>query len=63
MTIRDIQDNKTCSRCGVKFHCMVENIADCHCNQQVIKEEIVRVLHEKYSDCLCEACLIELTAE
>ncbi|HEY6502898.1 MAG TPA: cysteine-rich CWC family protein, partial [Chitinophagaceae bacterium] len=42
------------------FECKTENISDCQCNGISFTPEEKTFIEEKYNDCLCRSCLLEL---
>ena len=51
---------KTCEKCGVAFKCGAKTDTRCWCNAYAVTEESLKNIREKYNDCLCEKCLIEM---
>lgn len=51
---------KTCPRCNNTFECKAGDITQCQCyNIQLSTEERV-FIEERYQDCVCDNCLLEL---
>jgi hypothetical protein len=50
-------ENKHCGRCQGSFECKVDNILECQCYGVSMSDEEKAFIAEKYSDCLCRACL------
>ena len=46
---------KICPECGKEFECTHD--IGCFCGNYTVSEENLKLLKEKYSDCLCEDCL------
>lgn len=53
-------EEKKCPRCGKTFECKVGNVNECQCNGILFNEEEKKFIGEKYNDCLCRDCLLEL---
>jgi hypothetical protein len=53
-------EEKKCPRCGCSFECKVGNVNQCQCNGISFTEEEKKFIGEKYNDCLCRDCLLEL---
>ncbi|MBS1973582.1 MAG: cysteine-rich CWC family protein, partial [Bacteroidetes bacterium] len=51
---------KRCPRCHAKFECKVGNVANCQCSGIAFSVEEKAFLEERYNDCLCRNCLLEL---
>lgn len=49
---------KTCPRCNKTFICSIGKT--CWCNKAELNEKQRNLLREKYFDCLCNTCLIEI---
>ncbi len=54
---------KICERCNKKFKCIPEDIINCECSKFQLNQQTQAILKEKYMDCLCSSCLIELYKE
>lgn len=52
---------KKCNKCNSEFKCNAEHITKCHCYSVKLSNTQLKLLKEKYKDCLCNNCLIELT--
>jgi Cysteine-rich CWC len=52
-----------CPRCGAGFHCGAGDDAPCACTLLVLTAELQARLRERFSGCLCLACLTELAQE
>jgi hypothetical protein len=55
-----IHENKDCPRCQSPFRCMPGNIIQCPCYDIRLNLEERSFIEERYADCLCLACLLEL---
>ncbi len=55
-----MHEQKLCPRCQFLFECKVGNIAACHCLGFNFLEEERKLIEDKYKDCLCYNCLLEL---
>lgn len=55
-----IHEEKKCPRCNTAFECKVGNITTCQCYGISFTEEERGMIGEKYQDCLCRNCLLEL---
>ncbi|WP_153796396.1 cysteine-rich CWC family protein [Foetidibacter luteolus] len=53
-------ESKTCPRCQQAFECRVGDVANCQCNGFTFTAYEKAFIAERYSDCLCAACLHEL---
>ncbi|RZM06127.1 MAG: hypothetical protein EOO88_53835 [Pedobacter sp.] len=56
-------EEKYCPRCNKRFECKPGSIAACQCVGVNISVELRAFLKERYSDCLCNECLVYLSAE
>ncbi|MFT4154782.1 cysteine-rich CWC family protein [Parafilimonas sp.] len=55
-----VHEEKVCPRCGCVFECKAGDITQCQCyGIQFSLEERV-FIEERYRDCLCADCLLEL---
>ena len=52
-------NKKTCPRCGASFVCTHD--AFCQCVGVPLNEKAREYLRAHYSDCLCRACLEEIS--
>lgn len=55
--------NETCARCGSKFECKSDDIAQCQCNTITLSSEVLSYVASKFDNCLCSNCLQELQSE
>lgn len=51
---------KTCQKCSESFECNAEDILNCQCFDYRIDKKEGEYIHERYSDCLCGNCLVQL---
>ena len=59
--IEATQDNARCPRCGKAFHCGAQDAA-CECAQVQLTDALRAELQQRYTGCLCVACLHALQA-
>ena len=50
-----VPETKICPDCGASFTCTHD--ASCWCMSYRISEENLKIIAEKYSNCLCPDCL------
>ena len=55
-----LHEVKVCSRCNNAFECKADDIAHCHCNNIQLSVEERAFIEERYKDCLCANCLLQL---
>jgi len=55
-----LHEAKTCPRCKKSFECRVGDITNCQCNGLRFTAQEKAFIEERYSDCLCASCLLEL---
>ncbi|MGV6861979.1 MAG: cysteine-rich CWC family protein [Putridiphycobacter sp.] len=48
---------KKCERCHEIFECRRDNITQCHCYTVQLSNPQLKMLNEKYKNCLCPSCL------
>ncbi|MBT9596064.1 MAG: cysteine-rich CWC family protein [Vitreoscilla sp.] len=53
----------TCPRCGGGFACGAAGPAPCACQGVALSAERLAQLRQRYTGCLCLACLVELATE
>jgi len=53
-------EEKYCPRCKAAFECKVGGIAQCQCFGIGLTPEEKAFLENRYEDCLCRQCLLEL---
>ena len=51
-----------CPRCGGAFHCGVNDAEPCACTALQFDEATLADLRQRYTGCLCLACLREVAA-
>ncbi len=49
-----------CPRCGGGFHCGINDDVPCACNGLTLCADLQAALRQRYSGCLCLACLAAL---
>ena len=54
---------KTCPRCHKRFLCQPNAIEDCQCAGVQLEERHHEYLASVYTDCLCQACLLQIKQE
>jgi hypothetical protein len=57
MMTTDQTEWKTCPRCGARFPCGRKGTLPCACASVGLSQEALDGLRERYTDCLCIACL------
>jgi hypothetical protein len=55
-----MHEEKICPRCGNGFECKLGSITECQCSGIVLNNEERAFIEERYNDCLCKSCLVEL---
>jgi len=53
-------ETKDCPRCGKGFQCKPGNITQCHCFGMSFTHEEKAFIEQRYNDCLCNDCLLQL---
>jgi hypothetical protein len=53
-------ETRTCPRCGEAFQCKPGNITQCQCFGVELSLEESAFVEERYEDCLCRSCLMQL---
>ncbi|MBS1666769.1 MAG: cysteine-rich CWC family protein [Bacteroidetes bacterium] len=53
-------ETKECPRCSRPFECKVGDVGHCQCNGISLSMEEKAFIEERYNDCLCRECLLEL---
>jgi len=56
-------EEKNCPRCGAGFECKVGDISHCQCYAVKLNEQEIKFVAQKYSDCLCAACMKAMKTE
>ena len=51
---------KSCPRCGKAFECKAGDITQCQCYGIQLSPEERAFIEERYKDCLCADCLLQL---
>ena len=51
-----------CPRCGGSFHCGAGDAEPCACTALQLDEATLAALRQRYTGCLCLACLREISA-
>ena len=55
-----MHEEKNCPRCGAGFECKQGAITACQCYGITFSDEEKAFIEERYNDCLCRNCLLEL---
>lgn len=55
-----MHEAKTCPRCNTFFECKAGHIAHCRCNNIQLSIEVLAFIEDRYTDCLCLNCLLQL---
>jgi hypothetical protein len=55
-----MHEEKICPRCGNGFECKLGSITECQCSGISLNDEERAFIEERYDDCLCRSCLVEL---
>ncbi|MCC6515418.1 MAG: cysteine-rich CWC family protein [Chitinophagales bacterium] len=50
---------KICLHCHSTFECNAAYISKCFCNKMLIPQPVQEILTSKYSNCLCESCILD----
>jgi hypothetical protein len=53
-------EEKKCPRCNNSFECKVGDVTHCQCFGITFTTEEKAFIEQRYSDCLCRNCLLEL---
>jgi Cysteine-rich CWC len=56
-------EEKYCPRCRAAFECKPGNITQCQCYRVKVGPELKAFMEQRYSDCLCRNCLLQLSDE
>jgi len=56
-------EQKRCPRCQALFECKSGSILLCQCQTVYLTPEHLEYVSERYTDCLCAACLKAVRAE
>ncbi|MBR0196296.1 MAG: cysteine-rich CWC family protein [Paludibacteraceae bacterium] len=54
---------KLCPRCGTEFLCLHDDPAICQCAGIELSAQARAYLRANYKDCLCRACLLQVSRE
>ncbi len=57
-----MSDAATCPRCGAAFACGAAGPDPCACTRLVLGDALRQALRERFTGCLCPACLQALGA-
>jgi hypothetical protein len=57
-----VDDTDLCPRCGGAFHCGALDAAPCACTTVALHGVTLAELRQRFTGCLCIACLAELAA-
>jgi Cysteine-rich CWC len=55
-----LHEQKYCPRCSNAFECKADNVQECQCAAITFTEKEKAFIEERYKDCLCRNCLLEL---
>ena len=53
-------ETKACQRCNTPFECKPGSITQCQCFEVALTAEQRAFLEQRYTDCLCRNCLMEI---
>jgi hypothetical protein len=53
-------ETKICGRCNLAFECKAGDITQCQCYNVQLSVEERAFVEERYKDCLCANCLLQL---
>jgi hypothetical protein len=53
-------EQKTCPRCLAPFECKVGDVMHCQCYGITFTTDEKSFIEQRYTDCLCRNCLLEL---
>lgn len=56
-------EQKICPRCGQIFECKVGDILKCQCYGITVTAAMSTYIAQKYNECLCRHCLLEIEKE
>ncbi len=51
---------KNCQRCNTVFECKPGSITQCQCFEIVLTTEQRAFLEQRFTDCLCNNCLVQV---
>ena len=49
-----------CPRCSKEFECKLGSITICHCSEVTLSAEQRAYIGERWDQCLCHECLLEI---
>ena len=52
-----------CVRCHGTFECSADQKSPCWCSEVKLTEALLAELRNKYENCLCPTCLIQLSSQ
>jgi hypothetical protein len=55
-----LYETKKCPRCNAAFECKPGTISQCQCFGVPLSAEEKAFIEQRYNDCLCRNCLIQL---
>ena len=55
-----MHEEKSCLRCSHSFECKAATIAEYQCYGVILSTEEKVFIEERYNECLCRICLLEL---
>ena len=55
--------NARCARCGGAFRCGIDDAGPCPCTALQLPPALLTQLAQRFTGCLCGACLLALAAE
>lgn len=58
-----LHEIKECPRCNSSFECKPGNITQCQCYGINLTIEQKAYIEQRYNDCLCRQCLLQLNNE
>jgi hypothetical protein len=58
-----LRETKACQRCNAPFECKPGAITQCQCFDIMLTVEQRAYLEQRYNDCLCKTCLMQLQEE
>lgn len=58
-----LHEIKSCQRCNAAFECKPGSITQCQCFEVQLTTEQRAYLEQRYHDCLCKNCLMQLQQE
>jgi hypothetical protein len=53
-------EEKSCPRCQGQFECKPGDVVHCQCYGITLTTEERAFIEDRYNDCLCHSCLLEL---